>query len=224
MRRRYVVLLLGAYLMWVVCYELVGHLAARLPTVDLTTSWDRLIPLWPPAVWAYESCYLLPFVPVLVARDWHRINVWLLACLLANLSAFVVYFALPVAFPRPALGDSWAERVIAWEYAIDFKPGANNLPSMHVALSWLAAFACAGQRRSPWLFGALALLAASISLSTLLVKQHLLWDVVTGVIWAVASWAVAGAWYGRRRQKALSPLDNLRRTLGFSHHVSGIEA
>ncbi|HYJ07919.1 MAG TPA: phosphatase PAP2 family protein [Polyangiaceae bacterium] len=219
MRRRYLIVLLGAYMTWLLCYELVGHLAARLPTSDLTTSWDRAIPLWPPAVWAYESCYLLPFVPVILARDWHRINVWLLACLLANLSAFVVYFALPVAFPRPALGDGWAERVIAWEYAIDFKPGANNLPSMHVALSWLAVFGCARQGRSPWLVGALGLLAALISLSTLFVKQHLVWDVVAGVIWALASWAVAGAWYGRRRQKELSPLNNLRRTLGFSHNV-----
>jgi membrane-associated phospholipid phosphatase len=224
MRRRYLVVLFAAYLMWVLCYELVGHLAARLPASDLTTSWDRAIPLWPPAVWAYESCYLLPLVPVLLARDWHRVNVWLLACLLANLSAFVVYFLLPVAFPRPVLGASWAEHVIAWEYAIDFKPGANNLPSMHVALSWLAAFACAGQGRSRWLVGALGLLAALISLSTLLVKQHLLWDVVTGVIWALASWRLAQAWYRRRRDPALSPLDNLRRTLGFSYRVRGIEA
>jgi membrane-associated phospholipid phosphatase len=210
------VVLLGAYLMWVLCYELVGHLAARLPAYDLTSQWDRAIPLWPPAVWAYESCYLLPFVPVLLARNWHRINIWLLACLLANLSAFVVYFALPVAFPRPALGDSLAEQVIAWEYAIDFKPGANNLPSMHVALSWLAVFACARQGRSPWLVGGLGLLAALISLSTLFVKQHLVWDVVTGVLWALVSWWVAGAWYGRRRQEQLSPLHNLQRALGVS--------
>lgn len=215
MRKRYLVVLLGAYVMWVLCYELVGHLAARLPTFDLTTEWDRAIPLWPPAVWAYESCYLLPLLPVLLARDWHRINVWLLACLLANLSAFVVYFALPVAFPRPALGDSLAERVIGWEYAIDFDPGANNLPSMHVTLSWLAAFACARQGRSAWLVGALGLLAVLISLSTLLVKQHLLWDVGAGLIWALASWRLAGTWYERRRQVELSPLDNLRRTLGF---------
>jgi hypothetical protein len=45
------------------------------------------------------------------------------------------------------------------------------------------------------------------------------WDVVAGVVWALASWAVAGAWYGRRRQQELSPLNNLRRTLGFSHNV-----
>lgn len=203
MRRRYVVVLLGAYLVWLLCYELVGHLAARLPTHDLTTAWDRAVPLWPPAVWIYESCYLLPLVPVLLARDWHRINIWLLACLLANLSAFVVYFALPVAFPRPALGDSWAERVIAWEYAIDFEPGANNLPSMHVALSWLAAFACAGQGRSRWLVGALMLLAALISLSTMLVKQHLIYDVVSGVVWALASWHIAAALY-QRHQSAVA--------------------
>ena len=216
MRRRYFVVLVCAYLVWVLCYELVGHAAAQLPTYDLTNALDRVIPLWPNAVWAYEACYLLPFLPVLVARDWHRINVWLLACLLANLSAFVVYFALPVSFPRPALGESWAERVIAFEYAIDFKAGANNLPSMHVALSWLAAFGCARQGRSKLLVAAACTLAALISLSTLLVKQHLVWDVVAGLLWALASWRLASALYRRRVRPELSPLANLRRALGGS--------
>jgi len=200
-----------AYLVWVLCYELVGHAAALLPTHDLTSALDRAIPLWPPAVWVYEACYVLPLVPVLLARDWHRINVWLLACLLANLSAFVVYMALPVAFPRPVLGDSWAERVIAFEYAIDFEPGANNLPSMHVTLSWLAAFACARQGRSPLLVALLATLAALISVSTVLVKQHLVWDVVAGLGWAPASWLLAKALYRRRLRPELSPLANLAR-------------
>jgi len=205
MRRRYLTLLVCGYLVWVLCYELVGHAAARLPTHDLTTALDRAIPLWPPAVWIYEACYLLPFVPVLVARDWHRINVWLLACLLGSLSAFAMYFALPVAFPRPALGDSWAERVIALEYALDFEPGANNLPSLHVALSWLAAFACTQQGRPRWFETGCFLLAALISLSTLLVKQHLVWDVVTGLGWAVASWGFAAALYRRWRLSAARP-------------------
>jgi len=51
-------------------------------------------------------------------------------------------------------------------------------------------------------------------LSTLLVKQHLLWDVVAGVLWALASWRLASSLYQRRMQPELSPLANLRRALG----------
>ena len=48
------------------------------------------------------------------------------------------YLALPIAFPRPELGSSLAERVLAVEYAADFRPGANKLPSLHVTFAWLA--------------------------------------------------------------------------------------
>lgn len=207
LRLRYTWLLLGAYLAWAVCYELVGHVAARLPTHDLTTAWDRAIPLLPQAVWIYEACYLFPFMPILVARDWRRIDVWLLACLLASLSAFVVYLALPVAFPRPALGQSLAERVIALEHALDFEPGANNLPSLHVALSWLTAHACAGHRRSVWFARGAFLLAALITISTLLVKQHLLWDVASGMLWAPVSWRAARVLQSRCTRQQHCPVD-----------------
>jgi len=213
LRKRYALVVLAGYLIWTLSYELVGLLAARLPTVDLTTALDRAIPLWPPAVWAYEACYLLPFVPVLIARDWHRVNVWLLSCLVANLSAFFVYFAVPVAFPRPALGSSLAERVIALEYELDFHPGANNLPSMHVALSVLALFACNQQGLRRPALALLTLLVIAIALSTLLVKQHLALDAATGSMWAILSWKLVSRHYYGRLKADDSPWIGLRRAL-----------
>jgi hypothetical protein len=66
------------------------------------------------------------------------------AIVLANAAAFAVYVALPVAFPRPPLGSSLAERVLAAQYAADFSPGANKLPSMRD----VAAMGAAGAPRS----------------------------------------------------------------------------
>jgi hypothetical protein len=199
LRARYALVLVTGYLIWTISYQLVGRFAAQLPTHDLTSALDRAIPLWPLAVWPYEACYLLPFVPVLIARDWHRVNIWLLACLLANLSAFLVYLALPVAFPRPSLGNSLAERIIALEYELDFHPGANNLPSMHVALSWLTLFACHRQGLPRYAFAALTSLVLAITPATLLVKQHIVLDAVTGLIWALASWQIVSHYYWKRR-------------------------
>jgi membrane-associated phospholipid phosphatase len=201
-RRRYLKLTLLAYATWIVCFELVGRLAARLPTHDLRTSLDHAIPLWPPAVWVYEACYLLPLLPPLVARDFQRLNIGFLAALLANLSAFVVYFALPVAFPRAPLGDTWAERVLALEYAWDFEPGANNLPSLHVAMSWLTWLTCLKQGLPALAQAALGLLALAISVSTLLVKQHLVIDVVVGMVWAFGWFAVAERVYRAWRARS----------------------
>jgi membrane-associated phospholipid phosphatase len=194
-RRRYLKLALFGYVVWLVCFELVGRLAARLPTHDLRTSLDLTIPLWPPAVWVYEACYLLPLIPALLVRDFQRLNIGILAALLANLSAFVVYFAFPVAFPRPPLGDSWAERVLAFEYAWDFQPGANKLPSLHVATSWLTWLICLRQGLPALVVTALGLLAIAISVSTLFVKQHLVIDVVFGMAWAFGWFALATRLY-----------------------------
>src|SRR5262249_6507531 len=83
------------------------------------------------------------------------------------------------SFPRPHLGPSLSERVLALEYAMDFSPGANNLPSMHVAMSWIIGRAMLGQR-GRIVDGLVVVTVATITVSTLFVKQHLLLDVVTG--------------------------------------------
>ena len=199
---RYWAFTLFGYALWIVCFELVGNIAARLPTHNLRTPLDEAIPLLPAAVWPYEACYLLPLVVPLLARDFERVRIGFLAALIANASAFAVYLGFPVAFPRPELGQSLSERVLALEYGWDFHPGANNLPSLHVAMSWLALITCWRQDLSRLALGALTLLVLSITASTLLVKQHLVYDAVLGIVWAFGSFAAAKrahrAWVARR--------------------------
>lgn len=190
-RPRYLALTVLAYIVWFACFELVGNVASRLPTHDLCTEWDRRIPLAPAAVWPYEACYLLPFLVPFVVRDAERLRIALLAAIIANLGAFFVYLAFPVAFARPRLGNSLSERMLALEYAWDFEPGANNLPSLHVAMSWLVLITCHRQGLSRGAFFALYLLTLAITVSTLLVKQHLLYDAVLGVAWAFGAFALA---------------------------------
>jgi membrane-associated phospholipid phosphatase len=197
LRRHYLKVMLVTYVLWNVGYQLVGRYASTLPTVDLTSSWDRAIPLVPAFVWPYEACYLLPFITPFVIRDFRRFNVAVLAILISNLTAFVFYLLLPVAFPRPELGDTLSERLLAFEYAADFVPGANNLPSMHVALVCMLSLAMWGQRSrvfDAFLVGFVLLVAAS----TTLVKQHLIIDVVTGFVWAIVPW-LAAKWIYRKR-------------------------
>lgn len=204
-----------AYALWLVAYELVGHYAKTLQTLDLTSYWDRSIPLIPEAVWVYELAYLLPLVALPLIRDWHRVNVALLAAVLANASAFVVYLCLPVAFSRPSLGSSLAERMLAFEYAMDFSPGANNLPSMHVTLSLLVLFALLRQGLTAKRETVIVALVIAISAATVLVKQHLLIDVMAGAVWAFAAWTIAVRHYARRQGFDQPPLVALRRMWSF---------
>ncbi len=187
------------YFLWVVFFEISGRYAATLPTHDLTIPADLKIPLIPIFIWPYLFCYLFAFLPGFVATDWHRVCRGVLSVLISNLTSFVVYLAYPVAFPKPELGNSLSERLIRLEYVIDFHPGGNNLPSMHIIFAWLIYFICLNQGMRKVAESLLFLAAVLITVSTLFVKQHILADVIAGVVWAVVSWEVAGYFYRRWR-------------------------
>jgi membrane-associated phospholipid phosphatase len=183
------------YAAWVLVFELVGRVAAALPTVDLTLPLDRRIPFIALFIWPYVLCYAYPFLPLAALKDWHRFNTAFLAILLANLTASIVDILMPVAFPRPELGTSLSDRVLAWQYQVDFYPGANKLPSLHVAFVWIVVIACRKQRLGRVGDGLTLLGAMLITLSTLFVKQHIILDVVTGTAWGFAAWFAAKRLY-----------------------------
>jgi membrane-associated phospholipid phosphatase len=188
------------YVVWIVIIEVVGRFAATLPGVELTTALDRRIPLVPAFVWVYQLCYYFPLLPLIVAKDWHRFNRGLLAIVLGNLPALAVYLLVPLHIARPELGSSFSERVLHFIYTTDYQPSANKLPSLHVVFAWLVFLMCRKQglpRWGEWAVGALAFL---ISVSTLFVKQHILYDVVSGTAWAFAAWWLAGKLYEHWRR------------------------
>ena len=196
LRWLYTKVMLVSYALWFASFELVGRYAATLHTTDLTSSWDRAIPVVPAFGWPYEALYVLPVLALFVIHDWHRFDVALGALFLANVTAFAVYVSVPIAFPHPVLGTSLAERVLAFEYAADFHPGANKLPSMHVAMSWI--IVCAMWRQSrPRVDAVIAVLLGLITVAPLFVKQHLIIDVVLGVPWGLGSYWTVGRLYRR---------------------------
>lgn len=192
-RTFYLRVLLVMYIVWVAVFTCIGRAAALLPASDLSTPLDRSIPLVPSFVWPYLAGYLYPLLLVASLREGRRINRVIVAAILANITAYAVYFLWPVTLPLPDLGRSLAERVLAAHNAIDFRPGACKLPSLHVVFVWLTYFGC---RKLPWgRLGdaAMVLTAVLITVSTVLVKKHVVVDVLAGVVWAVAAWNAAGA-------------------------------
>jgi membrane-associated phospholipid phosphatase len=199
------------YLAWILVFEAVGKYAATLPTRDLTLGFDRLIPVAAVFVWPYELCYLFPFLPFFLVKDWHKINRAILAVILANLTAYVVYFALPISFPRPELGRSLSDVVLRLEQNFDFKPGANKLPSLHVAFAWIVYIICRKQdlkkRTQALILGG----AMLITVSTLFTKQHIILDVVFGVAWAFVAWWASGFLYPRLADVEAEPRTALKQ-------------
>ncbi len=205
-RSRYVKIALLYYAVWVLVFVLEGFYAVRLPVTDLTLWIDERIPVVPAFVWIYMSCYWFPLLTLMVVRDWHRVNLVLLSLTLCTLVAFVVHLAIPVAFPRPILGSSVSERMLTFLYSHDFQPGAQQLPSLHVVITFLLYMACRKQGLSRLAGTAIAALAALIIVSTLLVKQHLVIDVVAGLVLAIAAWGFLSRVYWRFVSPAQEPL------------------
>lgn len=194
-RRFYLKASLVVYAAWILVFECVGRYAAALPTRDVTIGLDRAIPFASAFIWPYELCYIFPFLPLLALKDWHRFNRAILAFFIANVTAYLVYVTYPIAFPRPELGTSLSDMVLALEYKVDFYPGANKLPSLHVAFAWVVFLACRRQRLSRAGDAAVFLTALLISAATLFVKQHIVLDVAAGIAWGFGAWAAAGRAY-----------------------------
>ncbi|MGA2533023.1 MAG: phosphatase PAP2 family protein [Candidatus Aminicenantales bacterium] len=209
-RLHYLKVSLLAYLVWIIVFEAVGFYAVTLPTKDVTLPLDRQIPLLSCFIWPYLLCYLFPFLPLVIVKDWHRFNKALLAIILANAAAFLVYILLPIAFSRPELGSGLSDRVLALQFRYDFKPGANKLPSLHVTYAWIVYLLCRKQGLGRLREGLIFLTAMLISVSTLFVKQHILLDVLAGAAWAFAAWFAAGRLYPRLAGPGTAPPEALK--------------
>lgn len=102
---------------------------------------------------------------------------------------------VPISFPRPELGQGLSERLLSFIYGVDFHPGANKLPSLHVTFTWIVYLACRGQRLTPLGDGVVFFFGVVITLSALFVKQHIVLDAVAGIFWAFSAWILAGYLY-----------------------------
>lgn len=168
--------------------------ALVFPVRTLPLTWmDRAVPFSPGWVWVYQSVYLLmATVPWLAAgRDtllrYARGFVWLSSV------AFVCFFLVPVAGPRPVeIPTSGMFAVLVW-----YDGPLNSFPSLHCGLAVYTVLLAAEISRDSlpprWrqvLLGILASWLLFICYATLATKQHYAVDVAPGLLLG---------WLGHRR-------------------------
>lgn len=176
-------------------YFLLGQLTlGRARPFPFELAWERRLPLYPPAVFAYLLALVLPDFALFGWPLADRVGMrrQALAYALLQTLAFVIYAAYPLhADLRPspsALPATLSGRVLATYYAFD--PPVNLFPSLHCGHAVLSAiFAHKLDRRLGWLVSGLA---ASVLVSVLLVKQHYLADVLAGSALAWLADALVG--------------------------------
>jgi len=155
-----------------------GIVEAALPV-------DSWIPLVPEFIVFYMCGYLFVLVPCVLIRNRSDFHAATFVFFLMLTVAFVVFRYAPVHMEKTLAGGAdWFSRLTRFQQTRD--TGYNNFPSLHVALNVYAFALIAWQWRGlSWWWLPLPIL---IVCSTLLVKQHLLVDVVGGLVLAWAGY------------------------------------
>lgn len=149
--------------------------AAHVPAIAL----DRALPVRPEWMLVYGSLYIFVIVlMMLVVRRWDLLRRAIQAHLFVMLLSYAVFLFYPTIASRPEVvpGDGFWAWTLRGMYDMD--PPYNCFPSLHVAYSFVTAFACYRVHRR---VGIAALIwAALIGVSTVYTKQHYVLDAIAG--------------------------------------------
>lgn len=160
---------------------------------DMTSPLEQGIPFQPAWIVVYFGCYLFWVANyILIARrgeeEWFR---FLWADLCAELVCGLFFVLMPTTNVRPEIqGAGLAGQLVALLYQID--PPQNLFPSIHCLVSWFCFIGVRSDRRIPLLYRSFScLFALAVCASTLFIKQHCVPDVLSGVLLAELTYAVA---------------------------------
>jgi membrane-associated phospholipid phosphatase len=163
-------------------YPLCNWLTAkRGTTFSLYIESELSIPFIPEFVWAYLSLYLLFIIPPFFLKP-ARMDVLGKQLVAATIFCGVIFLLLParLGFERTVPDDPFYRSVFANMFAVDLPH--NMVPSLHVTFSsliLLSLYRAQQANLAKIIFGAWLVL---ICASTVLVHQHHLLDVVTGLL------------------------------------------
>ena len=166
---------------------------ASFPHYDLTTYFDRLIPVVP----FFTSIYFLAFpfwaagyiLSVRISRD--QAMTLLCGDFLSKGVCLVFFLLFPTTNTRPEIaGRGIWETLLLWLYQTDSPD--NLFPSIHCLVSWLC---FAGIRRQPTIplpsQAATLFMALLVFLSTLFTRQHVIADVLGAIVIGEACYRIA---------------------------------
>lgn len=153
---------------------------------QMDSALDAKIPFCAPFLLVYFGCYLFWAVNyILIARqDREAVYRFFTGDFLSRCICFVIFLVYPTTNVRPVIPDKgfW-NRAVLWLYSID---AADNLfPSIHCLVSWFCYLGIRHQKEIPvWYKKISFFFAILVFASTLFLKQHVILDVVGGVLLA----------------------------------------
>lgn len=160
---------------------------------DLTTSFDRAVPVIPEFVIIYLGCYLFWVINyILIARQSREhCYRFVTADMMSRLICCLFFLILPTTNVRPVLAgnDIW-EKILMFVYEVDAP--TRLFPSIHCLVSWFCYIGIRGRKNiSKWYRGFSCIFALLVCASTQFTKQHYIVDVFGGIIVAEITYFIA---------------------------------
>lgn len=154
----------------------------------IKTQWDDWIPFIPEFIYPYYIYF--PFMLLVVPISKTRLQFYHVVTAFAILesTAIATFILLPTKMIRPAVEPiDFTHQLIYNIFSVD--PGYNLLPSLHVGHSVLVAvFFYVYERKY---FIPVFLVALSICLSTVFIKQHYVIDIPFGILYSLTAYNLA---------------------------------
>jgi hypothetical protein len=182
--RARLLVVLALALVQTVLYVTLNHHPPRTSSLLPLTALDRALPFWPATVWAYFALLACQLVLPLLLRSREAFLRLLVAYALGMSVAVATYAFFPTHYPRPEPEHAnWA-----WRLLIAQDTPECCLPSCHILVPALAAWALARERRAVWPLVLVALLTPSV----LTTRQHYVWDILAALVLALLAWLASG--------------------------------
>ena len=150
----------------------------------ISTALDAKIPLIPQAVIVYCLYYIFWLVNFIIIARENRdtCSRVLTGVIISKLIALAVYILYPTTMVRPPVdGTDFFSSLLRFIYSVD-KP-TNLMPSIHCMDSWLCWRGLSGCKKVPRGYKTFSFIfAMMVCASTVLIHQHVLIDIPTGII------------------------------------------
>lgn len=170
---------------FLVTYLFANQMAAeKSQRYEMYTEWELEIPLVPSMIVVYLSYVAVFLFLPMVLKETQALVSLAYSFLFGILVSTTIFILFPgeLGYPRPEFVAGY-DYLYQTLYQID-RPH-NLFPSLHVTFSSLTAFAMVHQTRARWFHLAILAWAVVIAASVILVHQHHLFDIITGLALAV---------------------------------------
>ena len=154
---------------------------------NLLTDLDKLIPFVPEFIWIYHS--IIPvflFTTVVLIEKRPVFFTAIASIIFASVTMLLFYAFFPAFYPRDGHTEASISGFLV-EVTRNIDGSNNTFPSGHVTFAWLLVFFIGLSnfaQKHKWIQPTYLLWAFLISISTLVLKQHFIIDVFSGVILA----------------------------------------